>query len=284
LLKEALKECINEIIITNGLAITDIDAILACGMLSSNVGLIEIPHIFGPAGVKDIAANLKEENFPEIIDKPILFVPGVKTGFYEGSSIIEMDIMRGEEAEVFGCLYGGEQVQSGDSIFLHYGSHHKTISTENGMICRSRTALTGELIMAISQNTILKSSLLPLEEIEVDMDWVQKGLSAAVESGFGRALFSTRIVDTILKRSKMEASNFYIGVLLSLDISIVNELMTGSTMDIFLYGKRLFPSIFKPILEERYPDKNIVIISEEESDILSVKGAAVIYNEYLKLK
>lgn len=276
-LKNAIKDCIDEILIGQGITIDDIDAIIACGMITSNVGLIEIPHIPSPVGLSDLSMNMVEKSFSEIAKKPILFIRGVKTGFEDGKDIIEKDIMRGEEAELFGYLCTSIDYLQEGTLFMHYGSHHKCILVENGKIMQSRTSITGELMTSIMQNTILSSNLLPIDEIKVDMDWVRKGLDAAEKSGFGRALFSVRILNAVDKKDKMEASSFYLGTLLSLDLDMVKNMINHHTNKIVLYGRKLFPSAFEQILKERYPSLGVTIVSEEESDYLSVKGAVKIY-------
>ena len=44
-LKNAVKACINEILKTASVTCDELDGIVASGMLTSNVGLIEIPHL-----------------------------------------------------------------------------------------------------------------------------------------------------------------------------------------------------------------------------------------------
>ncbi|MHB1652943.1 MAG: 2-dehydro-3-deoxygalactonokinase [Desulfitobacteriaceae bacterium] len=276
-LKNALRECIKEILEESKITIDEVNAIIASGMISSNMGLVEIPHLSGPVGISETAGNLVKRLFPDITSKPIWFIPGIKTGFHKGNTISEMDIMRGEETEIFGYMDDRE-----DSLFMHYGSHHKCILTEEGKVRQCRTSVTGELMMAISQNTILKSSLVPINDIIVDMDWVRRGLAVAEESGFGRALFSTRIIDTMVHSTKMEATNFYLGVLVSLDLNIMKELRVESVRKLVLYGKKLFPSIFEPIIQERFPELQVITVSEELSDLLSVKGAIKTYRASIK--
>lgn len=280
-IKNALKECIAEVMELRSYSINDIDAILASGMISSNVGLFEIPHQQAPVGLHDIASALVPQNFPEITSLPIHFIPGVKTGFHQGNSIAEKDIMRGEEAEIFGYLNElDQQQQQGEILFMHYGSHHKCILLKQSRIEECRTSMTGELMMSIMQNTLLKSSLLPITEVEPELEWVRKGLDVAEASGFGRALFSVRVTETMEKCGKQRATSFYLGTLLSLDFSLLKEMVTSNTTRLVLYGKSLYPSLFEPLVKERYPELEVVCITEEESDLLSARGALRIYEQY----
>jgi len=278
---DAIRECIEELLEAHSLPMDRIDAILASGMITSNVGLLDIPHRPAPAGIRDIASALVPRTYPEIADRPIYFIPGVKTGFSTDRALAEKDMMRGEEAEIFGYL---EQVkpeeQQGDILFMHYGSHHKCISLRDGRIEQCRTSVTGELMMTIMQHTILKSSLLPLAELEPDPDWARKGLETAEAAGFGRALFSVRVADTMEGCGKRRATSFYLGVLLSLDFALLKEMISRQTARLVLYGKSLYPSLFGPLVRERYPELTVVVVSEEESDRLSARGAMRIFEQY----
>ena len=280
-LKSSLRTCIAEILGKNNIVISDIEAIIAAGMISSNVGLIDIPHICAPVSIKEIAKNLKSIYFPDIVDKDIIFIPGVKTGFNLESKIGEKDIMRGEETEIFGYLESVKEKKYEEVLFMHYGSHHKCIKVSSGNIVESRTSITGELLMAIAQNTILKSSLIPIDQVNVNIGMVREGVKAAEVSGFGRALFTTRILDVMEKRTSQELTNFYLGVLLHMDLELISVLMTQYTKKIILYGKKLFPSITVDLIAERYPQIETITISEEQSDFLSSKGAIKIYKKSL---
>ncbi len=278
---DALRECIEELLEAHSCTIDEIDAILASGMITSGVGLFEIPHRAAPAGIEDIASALASRTFPDIAELPIHFVPGVKTGFGAGSTLAEKDMMRGEEAEIFGYLEGlAPERQRGDLLFMHYGSHHKCILLRQGRIEGCRTSVTGEVMTTVMQHTILKSSLLPLSEFEPDMEWVREGLETAEKAGFGRALFSVRVAETMEAAGKGRATSFYLGALLSLDFSLLQEMISPTTSRLVLYGKSLYPSLFGPLAKERYPGLAIDVVSEEESDRLSARGAMRIFERY----
>jgi 2-dehydro-3-deoxygalactonokinase len=276
MLKEKLKECIDEILKVNHMSTEEIEAIIASGMITSNMGLKEIPHIAAPASLFDISKEVESIRFDDIVDKDILFIPGVKSGFTKNSTLAEKDIMRGEETEVFGYLSQAHEDDE-DIIVVHYGSHHKCIHVQNNSIIDSRTAITGELIMAISQNTIIKSSLHNLEEVEIDLDWVRQGIEASKASGISRAIFSVRMLDTMEKLNKNIVTNFFLGIMLQQDLELIESMINSNTKKLVMYGRKLFPSILKVFLQELYPAIKLDIIGEEESDLLSVKGALIIY-------
>ncbi|MEX2104860.1 MAG: 2-dehydro-3-deoxygalactonokinase, partial [Bacilli bacterium] len=252
-------------------------------MITSNMGLLEIPHLAAPAGLFEIASGVVTRLFPNIVNKPIMFIPGVKTGFTGNSDLALKDMMRGEEAEVFGYLGHLDNAKNESLLFIHYGSHHKGILLENGQIERCATSITGELMTTIGQHTLLKNSLVLPSEMQPRMEDVRKGLEIAQSSGFGRALFSSRVMQVMEQRDKQDSTSLFLGALLSLDIAMLSQLITSSTKQIVLYGKSLFPLIFEPILNERYPNVEVKVISEGQSDELSAKGAVIVYREYLKI-
>lgn len=276
MLKEKLKECIEEILRVNHLNIDQIEAIIASGMITSNMGLIEIPHMEAPASVFDISKQVKSIRFDDIVDKDILFIPGIKSGFNKNSTLAEKDIMRGEETEVFGYLSHANG-ENEDILVVHYGSHHKCIHVQNNNIVGSRTAITGELIMAVSQNTIIKSSLKNLEQVEIDLDWVRQGVEASKTSGISRAIFSVRMLDTMEKLDKNKVTSFFLGIMLQQDLELIESVINPNTKKLVMYGRKLFPSIIKIFIQEIYKAIELDIISEEESDMLSVKGALSLY-------
>ena len=59
-----------------GLESNDIAFIISSGMITSEIGLKELPHIWAPAGMQDLADNIIKVHDTSIfpIDKPVYFV------------------------------------------------------------------------------------------------------------------------------------------------------------------------------------------------------------------
>ncbi len=73
-------------------------------MLSSEVGLIAVPHVIAPAGLEDLARGVAIGRIPELVERPIYFVPGVRTAAADGlDGWFQADVMRGEECETLGA-------------------------------------------------------------------------------------------------------------------------------------------------------------------------------------
>lgn len=279
-LEEALGGAIEELLQRMDLRLEDIEAVVASGMITSNMGLVEIPHLAAPAGLQAVAEGMASHLFSAIANRPIHFIPGIKSQFEDAAGLTQKDMMRGEEAEVFGYLSQAEAPDD-DILFMHYGSHHKAIRLSGGQIRGSSTSMTGELMVAIAQNTILKSNLVAPAEMRPRIEDVRSGLEMAESSGFGRALFSSRIMHVLEKRDRQEATGVFLGALVSLDLAMLKNLITPDIGTLVLYGKALFPAIFEPIVKERYPRLRIVALSEHESDELSARGAAMLYYKHV---
>lgn len=61
-----------------GLGAGDVKKCVAYGMITSDMGLLEIPHVPAPASVGDLRDAMRTQTFPEIAPFPIHFIPGVR--------------------------------------------------------------------------------------------------------------------------------------------------------------------------------------------------------------
>ena len=113
LLKNALKEGISKLLAENNLTEKNVTKIIASGMITSEFGLVGIPHLELPVGKEDLSKNLFEKSFPEISSVPFTFVRGIKSfdGNFENT-----DMVRGEETEIMGILK--ELHNTGRSVIL----------------------------------------------------------------------------------------------------------------------------------------------------------------------
>ena len=93
-LKKALRQGIFEILARNALAEGDVSRILASGMITSEFGLYELPHLTLPTGIGELHNGKKETVLSDISPIPFVFLPGVKTA---GADIATLDVMRGEK-------------------------------------------------------------------------------------------------------------------------------------------------------------------------------------------
>ena len=192
--------------------------ILAAGMITSSIGLAEVPHVAAPAGVRDLAAAVGRLDAPELTSAPILLVPGVRTS---GNDALRGDVMRGEETLVLGLLASGS-IQTSDLV-LNAGSHWKLVMLDDqGRIARSITSLGGETLHAVRSATILGASLPP-DVGELAPEWLARGASAAAEHGLLRAFFGVRLLALAGGTTASERNAFFVGAAVGHDLEALSH-------------------------------------------------------------
>ncbi|MGH9937333.1 MAG: 2-dehydro-3-deoxygalactonokinase, partial [Blastocatellia bacterium] len=100
-LRGALRELINQVrgAARNQGCARSPECVIAAGMITSPLGLVEVPHVTAPAGLNDLAAATRQYDFPEVTDLPVLLIPGVRSGprRCDQETVGTTDVMRGEE-------------------------------------------------------------------------------------------------------------------------------------------------------------------------------------------
>lgn len=237
-----------------GITETDVEAIVASGMITSNVGLHEVPHVVAPAGVRELAAGMVSAVLPGVADKPVWFIPGVKNGVgaVDVDNCERMDIMRGEEVEVFGLVR--RLALAVPAIFILPGSHTKFVVTDTqGRIGGCLTTLAGELLSVITNNTILKSALQGSFVTRADEAMILRGAACARQVGLSRACFTVRIIDQFTGCSPEEKANFLLGAVLAADLAALrgsSALDARSDMPVIIAGNRELREAFHIVLKQ----------------------------------
>ncbi|MEX2542764.1 MAG: 2-dehydro-3-deoxygalactonokinase, partial [Trueperaceae bacterium] len=238
------------------------------GMITSNLGLLEVPHLIAPVGPTELATAVRRRDFPEITPLPCYFIPGVRTSS-QGDNLADLDVLRGEEVEIMG-LRSLLSITS-DAVFLHYGSHHKAINVDaEGKILASKTSLTGELFSALSEHTMLKGSLESVEASAIVEEAWRHGLADGKRVGVGRALFLVRVGEQIAGYSKSYMTSYLLGVLTLLDLSLLDEMKSRRLV---LYGRGKLKHILAEYLHGRGLVE-IVLVDDDTADVAAAIGAA----------
>lgn len=248
------------------------EAVVASGMIGSENGLFLCPHLTVPIDASGLAGALCKTTMPDIGNFPFYFVPGVKT-FSEGTETLlrEMDIMRGEETELFGI----RRIMNitGKSIFVLPGSHLKVIDVDgNGFITGFRTSLSGELLRAVSEHTLLSASLRGVYPDTADEKWLAAGCDYARMRGLPETLFKVRILSKYYVDVTPERQfSFLLGAILQMDADMLAE----ADQPIYIGGSNPFRDALYMLLRER-ADVNRIL--PEISDTASSAGAVLLYD------
>jgi 2-dehydro-3-deoxygalactonokinase len=195
------------------------ECVIAAGMITSPLGLAEIPHVPTPAGLDELAAATRRYSFPEIADLPILLIPGARSGprRCDHETVGTTDVMRGEETLVLGLSALG--LLKPRSTLLNLGSHWKAIEFDQyARIASSVTTMTGELIHAAQTQTILASSVPQSRPDLIDRTWLEAGMREHRRSGLARALFCVRLLEQGSDGSAEQRLSFLIGAFMASDM------------------------------------------------------------------
>lgn len=222
MLKQALRDTIVRVLAAAGASENEVDRALASGMIGSNVGLYELPHLLAPAGMAELAAGMVRADMPDIFAGPLWIIPGIrnhggKVGLHNQEA---MDMVRGEETEMVGLfsrlkssLPAGER-----AMFILPGSHTKFLSVdEDGRMLGCATTIAGELLQAISQHTLISQSLAGFGQ-QLHPEQVLAGAATARKVGLARACFSVRILAQFSDVDADARASFLLGAVLADDL------------------------------------------------------------------
>lgn len=260
ILKNTIKDAVNQILSNNNMKESDITKILASGMITSDGGLCNLGHLVVPCGINELTLGMHETVIEEISSIPFVFVRGVKKC---GETIEDIDMMRGEETELIGL---GERLEA-DCLYVLPGSHSKLIFTDSkGRISQFSTELTGELISAVAEGTILINSI-DLKNSKTDFNYLCKGYEYSKKHGMNSALFKVRILDKLLGKSPDEVFGFFLGAVLAPEIE---NIIKTNAKKVIICGKEEL-KIPTAMLVRKFSSKEVI---EIDSDVAS-KAATI---------
>jgi 2-dehydro-3-deoxygalactonokinase len=195
-----------------------------------------VPHVLAPTGLDELARHVVTVPMPEIAPQPIYLIPGVKTmtradnplrptpygkqrrshGAWD--SLAEIDILRGEESEMFGIL--AATGRHGPLCLLLPGSHTKLVRIDAAdRITGSFTTIAGEVMQAIAEHTILAHSIDWPPQGEPEWPTVLAGADFARYEGLLRAGFAVRLADVVLQLDRTARTWFFVGMIVGTDIT-----------------------------------------------------------------
>ena len=197
--------------------------VAAAGMISSPLGLAELPHLPTPAGPRELFAGTRRFEFPDICALPFLLVPGLRSGpDIDLHSAGQADVMRGEETLCVGLQV--LDLVAAPSVLLTLGSHWKAIQIDaEGRIASSITTLSGELIHAVQTETILASSVGRDWPASPTLEWIEAGMQEQRRSGLGRALFCVRLLELGNEGTAEERFSYLLGAVIASDFDALRK-------------------------------------------------------------
>lgn len=266
--------CMVGVCLKAGIAPEAVDVVVASGMITSSLGLKEVPHLVAPAGIDDLASGMVSELFPGIWHKPIWFVPGVKnkSGMVNGDDLPLMDMMRGEEVETIALI---ERLGvSGTCWFILPGSHTKFVRlSKNGRIVQIVSTLAGEMMDALSRNTILAASVEPGSGFSPE--WLLKGYRVSVSQGLNRAAYCVRLAQLWSDSTTADRTSYLLGALLGADI-IALKACGAMKEPIYVAGREELRDAFVTLLNGDGAFKDVHPVAPELLKDLAGWGALLV--------
>jgi len=272
---QGLHQLVENVIQEKGIPARQITQMLCSGMITSEIGLVDIPHLFTPVDMKQLSANICELSMPEILPAPIIFIPGVRNRIEEPSqdNLGNMDFMRGEETQVFGAMDLYEIPVPVTFMFL--SSHTKLVDVdENRQITGSFTTLSGQIFNAFRYNTLLASSIPKKDPEFVHEEALIRGVRAGLKDGILRAGLMVRFMDVLIDTTPEERFAFLEGLIIASDLQAIKSSYPSLRKHTVIMGNPLrtkayefaFKRFLKPSIECRY-------LGDESMDRSAIRGA-----------
>jgi 2-dehydro-3-deoxygalactonokinase len=287
-LREGLAALFATVVAEAGLRVEDVRFAITSGMITSEIGLQEIPHLWAPAGLSELAESLTvtEDRSVFPLDLPLVFIRGIKNPYppettYE--DIRRIDFMRGEETQVVGLLTRPDMPRPPLTAVV-LSSHTKYIHVrDDGRIAGSLTTLSGQVFEAIRQATSIGKSITAEGEPDAgDLSLAVKTAYEAVHhAGFLRALLMPRFMEVLLRVPAEIRRTFVEAAIATEDLRALQDFpLLGFPRDcpMVLIGSPSRCRVFQEVLALAAAAGPVVVeISAEESvDRLSIEGAVEI--------
>lgn len=247
----------------------EVEAVVMFGMITSELGLVEVPHLVAPVDSVDLVAAMVEWS-DDALPARVLLVPGVRT---DGARLEWSDVMRGEETEVVGLLSLPEVEPP--LLYVSSGSHSKFVCVDgDGRIVWSVTTLSGELMWALHKETIL-ADLVAVDAEDLDPEWVDEGARVTRQAGLTRALFVARVANRLSGVTPGQCSAFLHGAAAETDLRALEAALPDDRgrATIALRGGGPVRECYRQLLEQRPWVREVRLINQP----LGAIGARVLY-------
>ncbi len=245
--------------------------VMAAGMITSSLGLMDVPHIAAPAGLDELAAATKSYSFPHVTALPVLLVPGIRSGAAacDYNTVSEVDVMRGEETLCAGLVELG--LAPLPCTVLNLGSHWKAIQLDAaGRVRLSVTSLTGEMIFTTQTQTILASAVPHQRPVNIAPDWAAAGMREQRQSGLARALFGVRLLEQKGNGTAEERLAYLVGAFLASDFDGLQKRgLLSPEQTVLITGGGALAELWNRALTESSIPSRIVTAEESETAILT---------------
>ena len=289
-LKAGLKAAISDALESAGSRVQDIEFIISSGMITSELGIKELPHLWAPVSIDTLAKSIELVDVPDVFPDgvPVYFVRGIKNSFdpnqIEFEDVGKLDFMRGEEAQIAGII--GLGLAEPPFTVAMLSSHTKYISvSSNGSIMGSVTTLSGQIFDALLSSSFIGKSIQPVPSVpeaeEIDNHILDSAYEWVHNTGLLRSLLMTRFLDVLMHTEWHERRLFVEGCIAAEDIKALSQFKNlGLELNTpyILIGKNARCAIYKNLISRKVEVSHHISTVSEESlmDSLSIHGALLL--------
>lgn len=294
-LKKGLRKLFEEALSAAGITVSDLELVMSSGMITSEIGLVEMPHQPAPIGLNELAKGLVLlPGSSELgIGVDIYLVRGIKNrpDPQRGAPLSDakiLDFMRGEETQMMGLisLYGGGVTTTA----VNLSSHTKYIAMDaEDRILGSITTLSGQVYESLATDSVIAKSIVPASRDDVvdDPDLLRDNLEKASvfateavrDHGLLRSFLMPRFMDTLMWTDWRVRKRFLEACIIADDLNVLNAFPDfGFEIGerVFLIGLEERCRLFEAKFRQTTQGKNaeiIVISNEEDVRNLAIHGA-----------
>lgn len=261
---------------------------IASGMITSEIGLIEIPHLVAPVGIKQLTEGIVkvEDDAVLPLHRPIYFIRGIKNIFPQDGSLDNLryvDFMRGEETQCIGVMDTHKISYPCNIVAL--SSHTKLMCiNEKGEIEASMTSISGQFYEALISSTNIGKSLVERDGEEPGKytyeQLVEAGLDCASQGGLVRSCMFGRFLDVLFKTTYKERRAFINSAIAADDLLAFEEMrQQGYKYNSYIfYGQEVRCQMYSYLIKKKYGDNVTIetIFDKTEVDDLTIRGAIAI--------
>lgn len=295
-LRNGVTELFFDVLRENSIPEEKVEFAIASGMITSEIGLIEIPHLVAPAGLRQLADGILKVEDQEVlpIGRPVYFVRGIRNRYPEparAQNLRQVDFMRGEEVQCIGIMRSRELPYPCSLVAL--SSHTKIMYiNEDRQVEASTTTISGQFYEAMIGSTNIGKSIIPVEGEEPGGYSYEELVAVAVDcvrhAGLGRTMLMPRFLQVLMRTNSQERQIFVDAAIAADDLKAFQEMRDqgyGSNYYL-LYGQEERCKLYTYMLKQEFGGELTVesVYDKEELDQLTVTGSIAVALQKIEQK
>ena len=294
MLREGVQALYREILRTADIDPGEVRFALASGMITSEIGLIELPHRVAPVGLPELIEGIERVQDPAVLDLgiPTYFVRGIRNDYGPHPTLADVadcDFMRGEEVQCMGLLRTHHPELPANLLVL--SSHTKAIHIgADQKIYRSMTTISGQMYEALRVATLMGVSIEAGDADEPrrysDEAILDKAIESVAREGFMRTVLMPRFLQILIGTSGAERNLFVNAAIAADDMTALRAFHAkGYGADRYiLVGPRRRCLLYDAMLRRTFGDALTITYIDDKQEMaeLTIQGAVAVAVELLR--